>query len=608
MCQLGRNTTEPTKVSSLQLVIPIKSKHMKLRHWHGHHVKKDQSTIHQKDGWEWWGSSYRKFLWVGDEDLGLKWFAEKDIPWPHREPAGLAVARRFMNIKYEGDTTVCRFVYIDAPRVLKTAKTITFGLQATPIKPLAPRWRSLGIERSGTLIFSGRKQLTYKHWAYPVLKDVDIARASMKQIRKRYEQFGIFNVPISPYVGVQAHDSASPEYKKYGRSWGVVIRKGNDSPDKAPYVRPYGKGGEFATRNANICMGAKDYRDFITYKVRKLIKDLDLQGIYLDHSRPWRCMNGRHGCENDLRILAMRDVYRRLYTLLRQHSKGKQTWMVEHILESLCTPVVAWGDAYTTCEVVKLYPPEYDYLSKVDLDYFRSYCMGRQFGFVPFLEPGFRGEWSKMSRAYRDRMWAAKMAKLGLKPGTKTKLKKRWLWHPDVTEGTERLWAILLLLDMTTVWDCWNDCRINRRIWKILDDYGISTDDAVGFLPYWNNAKYVGATFKQKATGEEYPEPLVSIYNRRARCALVAVANLTLKDRDVRVELDLDALGLRGMKAVDAYYEPPLTILNGPNYSASSIELDNPYKGVPVRVERGTMVLPVKARKFRLIGIKHVGG
>ena len=555
--EIGVTPRSPTKVARLRLVAPLQGRHVTLKHMFGHAVKKGVSSVGRTEGWQWHASSYRKCIWLGDGDLGLTWFMEHPVPWALKRGA------EFTGVSRRGAVVRWHFNFIDSPTTISEAKTIAFGLQATPVKPLPSRWRSWGIERRGCGTTLWSRTSTAKYWGYPESPNPERTRA---QVRGFHEQ----GLMVAPYVGTQAMDEQCPEFQYYGAEW--LVPGGN---------RPLSRAGGFRTRHPSVCTGSKAYRDFLTYKIKQFVKALDLDGIYHDHSRPWRCTNTHHGCANSRRILAMRDLYKRIYTILRQHTRGKQTFMVEHILESLCTPVVSFSDAYVMCEVLRL-DEHNDYLKVVDLDYFRSYCMGRQFGFVPMLLTGFRSK----ERYY-----------LKGKP------------NRELTDGTEKLAAILLLLDMTTVWNSYNDPRIIRRIWQVFDDYRISTDDAVEFLPYWSNAKYVTAAFRQKPeAGEEYPEPLVSIYNRRGKCALVAVANFTLKDRDVRVKLDLDSLGFRRVKAVDAYYEPPLLILNTPNHSASSIKLDNPYKTVPVRLARGTMVLPVKARRFRLIGIKHVGG
>jgi len=289
-----------------------------------------------------------------------------------------------------------------------------------------------------------------------------------------------------------------------------------------------------------------------------------------------------------MRVLAARDLYKRLYAILRKHNRNKQTFIVQHH-HTLCTPVATFGDAFWMGEPEKL-TEHNDYLKLVDLDHFKSFFRCSQFGFVPFWEPPLRTEWYAKIKAY--------MKEHGL---------KKMYYTPEVTEGTETMMAIALLIDVPTVAQMWCNGRVLARIWKILDDYEISTDDSVEFLPYWDNAQYAGASFVQEVPVDaEYPQPLVSIYNRRGKCALVTVANLSLKDNDVLVKLDVKALGLdpESVKVVDAYYEKPHLIMATANLPESEMKLDNPYEGDPVVLKDGVLTLPIEARKFRLIGLR----
>ena len=535
-----------TEVRSLKLVMPFDGRYMTLRHRAGHKVTRGVSTIGREDGWQL-RHQHPDFMWIGDEDRGITWFMESQGPWP------LDKGAHFTSLTRTGDTLTWDFSFIDHPTVVDKATTFVFGIQATPIKPLPSKWRSWGIDRNGTTWWTHKRNM--KHFGYPESPDWEASKQKVKEFRDR-------GLMIAPYVCAQAYDEPAPEFQYYGEEWTNIPRG----------LRPKSKEGGFNSRHGNVCCGSEFYREWNSWKTEQFVKRLDLDGLYYDHSRPWRCTNARHGCEGSKRrILAMRELYRRNYTTLRNQTKGEQTFMLAHILESLCTPVIGFCDGYVPGEVLAGVTTHggMDYIEGVDLDYFKSFMMGRQFGMVPMFLP-----------EYRQKDWWRKG--------------KEW-WTPQLVEGTEKIMGIMLLLDTITAYSAYWDGRQCQHVWQVFDDYGISTDDTVEFLPYWSNARYISVAFKTPADpGDEYPQPLAGIHHRRGKCALVTVVNLTPRDRDVKVKLDLDALGLASgkLKVEDAFYDHP-----------SDSQPESPYETTSVCLENGRMTLPIKARRFRLIGI-----
>lgn len=81
-------------------------------------------------GDEPWQSAFIPQVWVGNDDLGLAWFAESDQHWrPLDDPKMLTVTRN-------GDTVTMAANMIRQPLALSAPITITFGLMATPVKPV----------------------------------------------------------------------------------------------------------------------------------------------------------------------------------------------------------------------------------------------------------------------------------------------------------------------------------------------------------------------------------------------------------------------------------------------------------------------------------------
>ena len=65
---------------------------------------------------------------LGTEDRGVQWFCESDRGWANADES------RVVSISREGDATVLRIAFADAPLNIDTFWKITFGLTITPVK------------------------------------------------------------------------------------------------------------------------------------------------------------------------------------------------------------------------------------------------------------------------------------------------------------------------------------------------------------------------------------------------------------------------------------------------------------------------------------------
>jgi len=82
-----------------------------------------------------WPENFCTYIFLGDANRGLCWFAQNDAGWSW-DPgkANLEVVR-------QGDTVTLRVHLINKPLVVEAPRTITFGLQAAPVKPRLAGWR-----------------------------------------------------------------------------------------------------------------------------------------------------------------------------------------------------------------------------------------------------------------------------------------------------------------------------------------------------------------------------------------------------------------------------------------------------------------------------------
>jgi hypothetical protein len=121
--------TAPVEVKDLVLEVPIKSKYASFL-LPSNGINASAMAM----GTTPWRSAFLPQVWLGNDDLGLAWFAESDQWWhPHDE--------QMLEVVPQKDRTVLRCQIIRSqsgtrqPLRLEKPVTITFGLMATPVKP-----------------------------------------------------------------------------------------------------------------------------------------------------------------------------------------------------------------------------------------------------------------------------------------------------------------------------------------------------------------------------------------------------------------------------------------------------------------------------------------
>ena len=72
---------------------------------------------------------FTPWLWVGDHERGLFWFAESARGWR------VADSNKVLELLPRGRTSLLRVGFRDVPSELSQPLTITFGIEATPVKP-----------------------------------------------------------------------------------------------------------------------------------------------------------------------------------------------------------------------------------------------------------------------------------------------------------------------------------------------------------------------------------------------------------------------------------------------------------------------------------------
>ncbi|MGB9596341.1 MAG: glycoside hydrolase domain-containing protein [Candidatus Poribacteria bacterium] len=371
------------KINNLYLEIPLVKDRATLYHyWPGRWGSAENSGAIPEDGMT---LPFRPFVWLGWEEGGLSWFTESDKGWQPKD------GNRYIEITKQGDEVILRLLMLESePRRLPL--TFTFGLQATPIKPI-PKffydWHichggNYGIEKrpiqegsSETVLDKmaelGVKTLVFhEHWT-PIQNYWETTHKS--ELRQLITECHKRGIKLLLYFGYEI-STLAPEWGKLSDDVLVKTTQGNVTggyhrqPEQRDYI---------------VCYNSV-WQDHFVNGIAKAIERYGFDGVYLDGTiEPWACANERHGCgyrdvEGNLKptypIFAVRNLMKRLYVLI--HPKGG---LVNPHQSTCCvTPTLAFCDSYWDGEQFGGGELADGTLKKLPLSAFRAEFMGKNFG------------------------------------------------------------------------------------------------------------------------------------------------------------------------------------------------------------------------------------
>jgi hypothetical protein len=208
--------------------------------------------------------SFIPYVWLGSTKGGLCWFADSDEGWiPNDEVPAIEIQR---NKAGQVDLV---FNLVSAEATLDAPRTITFALQASPVKAMPPRWREENWWCGDTFRqYAHDQNLIFASTPFVVPayaeKAKEIVAAQHKAGRPAVPYFIHSVLPgyLVPELGVLAEEWQTP-YGSYG--------------SKALCYR-----GSFV--------------DYMIHNWSKWAEEYGIDGYYIDNMVPMQCDNHEHGC------------------------------------------------------------------------------------------------------------------------------------------------------------------------------------------------------------------------------------------------------------------------------------------------------------------------
>ncbi|MGC8977364.1 MAG: glycoside hydrolase domain-containing protein [Candidatus Ratteibacteria bacterium] len=418
---------------------------------------------------KYWNSGFLPYIWIGNDNLGLQWFAESNQYWYSKEPS------KTIEIIPEGTYNILRINIVRDKIEMPEEFKICFGFIATPVKPLPENWRSWNFAswdlpwRQGEPEKYFNLNMDYGWWSIAPAWLIPKWEKSEYKINKPQMW-----IPFTSnrFLGIRRYDAQSkfdflPEWKIFSHEWSVI-------PEQINY-------GTAPGWNEAQINPSKSYCDFFVYHVNEFFKNYDVDGLYFDgYAGPTPSANidvgfGYIDRDGNIKpvypILAGRELMKRIYTIVKKYRPEKGVIIV-YPATFIAMPVLSFTDGNYEGEhwiwadlADKIKKGGGWYSAALTPDWLRVVHNMKPFGLVPNFD---------------CRLYLA--------------------WDSDQPHKHAREFFGLLLTHDIHSWGGWTG-GYARTFGITLDWWGI-TDKDVKFLPYWEKEPAFKVSLNPEGTKE----------------------------------------------------------------------------------------------------------
>lgn len=385
----------------------------------------DASQVyHHTDATRW--IRFAPYVWLGAEERGLAWFGDSDKGYvvDRNQPAQVLVR--------EGDRLVLRVYLIQAPAKLTAPRTVVFGLQASPTKPLPADWRTRSIAAGvGPVVNWGGWQCASKYpdgedWR--IVDQIQAARRTgrldegwfRKRAAHRTPGRLMFNDPKQPddawvnmvlWFGQNAANSNNAPGGTYFEEhahdpWIPALEVFQDEWSATEFIRfqkrkPIGPGAlPFDLNDSSVA--APSYHDFALHYANEWMKrgvSLYFDNAFPHYSQQLRWTAAYPTAEGKIHpsvhIFPQRAYYRRIWKLMQNWNRNGAPYPIDvthHMTNTQVLPHDTWTSA--TLDLEQRYHVDSDGRAVPwPPDYTRTVSMSRQVGSVPFILDPLYNQW-----------------------------------------------------------------------------------------------------------------------------------------------------------------------------------------------------------------------
>ncbi len=509
------NAPHPTALKALKLVVPLQNDAANYLHACGEGIRYgfdyrflpahkmgrlwDSRSV---DGQPMLVGSFIPYIWIGNPQGGLCWFADSDQGWvPSNDVPAVEVRRDSPR------STDLVLNLIGSPTTLKGPRTITFAFQATPVKPLQSGWRMdtwwtgdsfkdwAQVESKG---HAGNMGLIFSSIPFPLdpAESRRMVEARHQETNKAIFGFDKYHANAVPYFEhINMGEQFVPELTYFGEDWRTQVSRGLS----------YGK----------------TQSDFMIYHLSHWVQDAGIDGFYVDNVSPIADDNLASGHGYLLPDGRVQPAYQmfdtRLYFLRMRAAfaeQGKHGKIVFHVTNHMIAPWIGAADIALDGEHHVIYPE-----------------MGKDF--MDFWSP-------ERLRLDYPGQWGTAVNFLQEYQGN---------WDHAALKKAMRAYTGMLLLNDTLA--SANANSLNQEAWIARDHFGMEAND-VRFVAPWD---------PQSGMESSTPDITLSGWTRPGKL-LLAVVN-TGEKTTALLRLDAAKLGLSApahWKVMDAETQQPIVV------------------------------------------------
>jgi hypothetical protein len=519
--------------------------------------------------------SFIPYIWLGSPQGGLCWFADSDQGWIPNDATPAIEIQRPPARGATADKGPVDLVLnlIGAAATLDAPRTITFALQASPVKAMHSGWRE-------DKWWCGDTFRQYAHEQNLIFASVPFVRPDYleksKAIVEAQHKAGLPAVPY--FIHVQLPGTwMVPEWGGFAEQWKATV-------DNA------------------LCYGGS-LNDYMVHNWSKFAEQTGIDGYYIDNMCPLACDNLEHGCgyklpdgrvQPSFPMFGTRDYFLRSRAAFLEQ-RGTSCKLVLHMTNNMIIPWVGAADVAYDGEHHVIYPEmKKDFMDFWSLERLRVDFSGQWGTAVNFMHE-YQGDWDQVDLHRAMRAYFAEV-----------------MLHDALPTGNHNGHA--------------------RHLIDMRAKFGLGADD-VKFLPYWDETGLSTTAKDIKLAGWLRPGKLlllVSNFGEQQRASVSidpaklgwGTAAIAVRDAEAgykqmgsrsvaKTAEELAAEKARfeqaeAAKAAKDLKYTPKPYKEQPWRNEQVIAWDGD-KNDPVQVTGTTLIVPVERHNFRLLVVEKKG-
>ncbi len=461
------------KLDKLWLEIPLKKELFQLYHMYpggekycydGSVIKSSSTSGSGKIPRDGFHIPFKPILWLGNDELGLGWFAENNRFWQNDD------GKKSIEIISTENEVILRVRLLDSHPKAWDGNTergyenfvpidFHFGFHLTPVKPYPKNpyiHNALHLDCGIKIKGNYRDFLSHDN-RFDKLKEKGVDTLILHEKWNKSQNFfelSEYTEAQLKYIVDECHKRGIKVYTYFGYEISTMSTAWSQISSKVVNKNKEGKygGGWWRVpyqRALSVCYNS-DYSDYFVDGIAKIMDDCNIDGIYLDSTaNPRLCYNTEHGCgwydsdgtlQGSYPINAIRELFKKLYKAVKSRG-GHINVHMYGLLNFTVLPYIdqIWCGETLQSELMQ------GKMTHIDLDFFRTEYTGKNMG-VPteFL-------------AYERRPY----------------------WNFDDAISCALLHGILPRPN-----DIEYPLELMSRVWKIFDAFPITSSV---WMPYWKN-------------------------------------------------------------------------------------------------------------------------